>query len=90
MFVLAGRFLVVFFPLFGIYLIAMFNRRATAMPALVAGIVGTVTSYYVAYQTSIGFMWPSMAAGSRPVPQSQATVPVPTTRRGVRTRSTTS
>ena len=27
-------------PLFGIYLLAMFSRRATATPALVAGIVG--------------------------------------------------
>jgi SSS family transporter len=46
-------------PLFGIYLLAMFSRRTTAMPALVAGIIGTWTSYYVAYHTSIGFMWPS-------------------------------
>jgi hypothetical protein len=46
-------------PLFGIYLLAMFSRRTTATPALVAGIVGSLTSYYVAYQTSIGFMWPS-------------------------------
>jgi SSS family transporter len=46
-------------PLFGIYLLAMFSRRTTATPALVAGIIGTVTSYVVAYHTSIGFMWPS-------------------------------
>ena len=46
-------------PLFGIYLLAMFSRRATATPALVAGIAGSLTSYYVAYHTSIGFMWPS-------------------------------
>jgi hypothetical protein len=46
-------------PLFGIYLLAMFSRRATSGPTLVAGIAGTVTSYYVAYHTSIGFMWPS-------------------------------
>ena len=46
-------------PLFGIYLLAMFSRRATATPTLVAGVVGTLTSYYVAYHTSIGFMWPS-------------------------------
>ena len=46
-------------PLFGIYLLAMFSRRTTATPALVAGILGTVTSYVVAYHTSIGFMWPS-------------------------------
>ncbi len=46
-------------PLFGIYLLAMFSRRTTATPALAAGIIGTVTSYVVAYHTSIGFMWPS-------------------------------
>ena len=46
-------------PLFGIYLLAMFSRSATAGPALVAGIAGTLTSYIVAYHSTIGFMWPS-------------------------------
>jgi SSS family transporter len=46
-------------PLFGIYLLAMFSRRATSTATLVAGVVGSFTSYYVAYHTSIGFMWPS-------------------------------
>jgi SSS family transporter len=46
-------------PLFGIYLLAMFSRRATSTPALVAGVAGSLASYYVAYHTSIGFMWPS-------------------------------
>ena len=46
-------------PLFGIYLLAMFSRRATSGPVLAAGLVGSFTSYYVAYQTPIGFMWPS-------------------------------
>src|SRR5215467_9234004 len=46
-------------PLFGIYILAMFSRRATATAALVAGIVGSLTSYYVAYLSRIGFMWPS-------------------------------
>jgi solute:Na+ symporter, SSS family len=46
-------------PLFGIYVLAMFSRRATARPALIAGLLGTFTSYYVAYHTAIGFMWPS-------------------------------
>jgi hypothetical protein len=46
-------------PLFGIYLMAMFSRRAASTATLAAGIVGTCTSYYVAYHTSIGFMWPS-------------------------------
>ena len=46
-------------PLFGIYLLAMFSRRATATPATRTGMAGSLTSYYVAYHTSIGFMWPS-------------------------------
>lgn len=46
-------------PLFGIYILAMFSRRATSGAALVAGIVGSATSYYVAYLSRIGFMWPS-------------------------------
>jgi len=46
-------------PLFGIYLLAMFSRRATAVPVLIAGVLGSFTSYYVAYRTTIGFMWPS-------------------------------
>ena len=39
-------------PLFGIYLLAMFSRRATAVPVLIAGVLGSFTSYYVAYRTS--------------------------------------
>ena len=46
-------------PLFGIYILAMFSRRATSNGALVAGVAGSLTSYYVAYHTRIGFMWPS-------------------------------
>ncbi|HUK33298.1 MAG TPA: sodium/solute symporter [Vicinamibacterales bacterium] len=46
-------------PLFGIYILAMFSRRATSAAALVAGVVGSLTSYYVAYWSRIGFMWPS-------------------------------
>lgn len=46
-------------PLFGIYVLAMFSRRATSGPVLIAGIVGSLTSYWVAYWSSIGFMWPS-------------------------------
>jgi SSS family transporter len=46
-------------PLFGMYILAMFSRRATSAAALVAGVVGSLTSYYVAYLSRIGFMWPS-------------------------------
>jgi len=46
-------------PLFGIYILAMFSRRATSAAALVAGVIGSLPSYYVAYWSRIGFMWPS-------------------------------
>jgi len=46
-------------PLFGLYLLAMFSRRATPGPVLAAGLAGSLTSYWVAYHSSIGFMWPS-------------------------------
>jgi SSS family transporter len=46
-------------PLFGIYLLAMFSRRATSGATLAAGIAGSFTAYFVAYHTTIGFMWPS-------------------------------
>ena len=46
-------------PLFGIFLIAMFNGRARSEGVLAAGVAGAFTAYYVAYQTTIGFMWPS-------------------------------
>lgn len=46
-------------PLFGIYLLAMFSRRATGTAVLAGGIVGSFVSYYVAYHTAIGFLWPS-------------------------------
>ena len=46
-------------PLFGIFLLAMFSRRASSGAALVAGTLGALAAYYVAYHSSIGFMWPS-------------------------------
>jgi len=46
-------------PLFGIFLLAMFSRRASSIAALVAGLAGALTAYYVAYHSGIGFMWPS-------------------------------
>jgi solute:Na+ symporter, SSS family len=46
-------------PLFGIFLLAMFSRRAASAGVLVAGVVGALTAYYVAYHSAIGFMWPS-------------------------------
>lgn len=46
-------------PLFGIFLLAMFSKRATSFGALAGGFAGAVTAYMVAYQSSIGFLWPS-------------------------------
>jgi SSS family solute:Na+ symporter len=46
-------------PLFGIYLLAMLSRRATGTAVLAGGLTGSFVSYYVAYHTSIGFLWPS-------------------------------
>src|SRR5207244_1308036 len=48
-------------PLFGIYLLALFSTRATSTPVLAGALAGSFTSYYVAYHTQIGFMWPSTA-----------------------------
>jgi Na+/proline symporter len=46
-------------PLFGIFLLAMFSHRARSGAVLAAGVAGALTSYYVAYHSGIGFMWPS-------------------------------
>ncbi len=46
-------------PLFGIFLLAMFSTRARSESALAGGLAGAVASYYVAYHTRIGFLWPS-------------------------------
>ncbi len=46
-------------PLFGIFLLAMFSYRASSRAVLVGGVVGAITSYYVAYYSVIGFLWPS-------------------------------
>jgi Na+(H+)/acetate symporter ActP len=46
-------------PLFGIYLLAMFSRGSRSEGVLAAGVTGAALSYYVAYHSSIGFLWPS-------------------------------
>ena len=46
-------------PLFGIYILAMFSPRASSGAVLAGGLAGAVTSYYVAYYSPIGFLWPS-------------------------------
>jgi solute:Na+ symporter, SSS family len=46
-------------PLFGMFLLAMFAARVGSTVALIAGGAGAVAAYLVAYQSPIGFMWPS-------------------------------
>lgn len=46
-------------PLFGIFMLAMFSRRATSLAALIGGAAGAVVAYVVAYHSAIGFLWPS-------------------------------
>jgi SSS family transporter len=46
-------------PLFGIFVVAMFSRRASSVAVLVGGVSGAITSYVVAYHSPIGFLWPS-------------------------------
>jgi SSS family transporter len=46
-------------PLFGIYLLAMFSEASRGTGVLLAGVAGAGASYYVAYHSAIGFLWPS-------------------------------
>jgi Na+/proline symporter len=46
-------------PLFGIFLLAMFSPRTSSAAALAGGVAGALAAYLVAYQSSIGFFWPS-------------------------------
>jgi SSS family solute:Na+ symporter len=46
-------------PLFGIYLLAMFSRGSRSEGVLLAGAAGAGVSYYIAYHSAVGFMWPS-------------------------------
>lgn len=46
-------------PLFGIYILAMFSTRARSEAVLAGGVAGAFASYYVAYHSTIGFLWPS-------------------------------
>jgi SSS family transporter len=46
-------------PLFGIFLLAMFVSRASGLAALIGGAAGAAMSYYVAYESGLGFLWPS-------------------------------
>jgi SSS family transporter len=46
-------------PLLGIYLFAMFSRKARSIDVLAGGVAGAVASYIVAYHSSFSFLWPS-------------------------------
>ena len=37
----------------------MFSARSRSEGVLLAGVAGAATSYYVAYHSAIGFLWPS-------------------------------
>lgn len=46
-------------PLFGIYVLAMFCGKARSEAALAGGVAGAGVAYYVAYYSTVGFLWPS-------------------------------
>jgi SSS family solute:Na+ symporter len=46
-------------PLFGIYLLGMFCASARSEAAWAGGLVGAAVSYYVAFHSSLGFLWPT-------------------------------
>jgi len=46
-------------PIFGIFILGMFSRRARSVGVLVGGVVGTLVSVYVAFFSSLSFVWPS-------------------------------
>ena len=47
-------------PLFGIFVLGMFFVRVRATGVLVGGLVGTLTTIYIAFFTSLSFLWPSV------------------------------
>lgn len=46
-------------PLFGIYLLGMFSARTKSTGALIGGVVGSAVTIYVAFFSSLSFLWPS-------------------------------
>jgi Na+/proline symporter len=47
-------------PLFGIYLLGMFTRRARSGGVLAGGVMGTVMSVYIAFFSNLSFVWPTV------------------------------
>ena len=46
-------------PLFAIFVLAMFSASCRSVAALAGGAAGAATSYYVAYYSTLSFLWPS-------------------------------
>jgi SSS family transporter len=46
-------------PIFGIFLLGMFTRRARSGGVLVGGFVGVLVACYVAFFSDLSFLWPS-------------------------------
>ncbi len=47
-------------PLLGIYLLGMFTQRARSGGVLAGGVTGTLVAFYVAFFSTIGFIWPTV------------------------------
>lgn len=47
-------------PLFAIYILGMFTRRARSGGVLIGGLLGAGVSAYVAFLSGLGFVWPSV------------------------------
>jgi SSS family transporter len=46
-------------PIFGIFLLGMFTRRARSAAVLAGGLTGVLLSCYVAFFSDLSFLWPS-------------------------------
>jgi len=46
-------------PIFGIFILGMFSRRARGTGVVIGGAVGTLAACYVAFLTDLSFLWPS-------------------------------
>ena len=44
-------------PLLAVFLLGMFTKRARSTGALIGGVVGSAVSIYVAFASSISFLW---------------------------------
>ena len=49
-------------PLLAIFWLGMFTRRANSLSAFLGGLVGTAVGIYVAFFSSLSFLWPSTFA----------------------------